>query len=251
MLDREKFSCLTRSADVRLLVQIIQKRGESLCLLQGHISIAISMAYRLVLNLYGRRRLGRFESISCLVVGLLNLSGKIGGLRQAMGKLVAQSLYQKRYLESTACIKTIRIDGVEVVLFSEAELTMYRESVPSVLLQTEVVISTLLDFDFAFIDVHAGFGPRLQASDLPASTKKTAWVLLSDMVFCGLGTLFTAEVLMTGAEYIAINLHNYGSKTKDWLPNHTPSGLVLELESELMYVYRNNWLASVGFNRHK
>lgn len=200
----EEYAKVKSSAEVRSLVDEVCARGAELGYTQKTIASATYLVYKLVsLSLEGRRETMEFESISSLVLGLLNLTGKSNGYCRRACKAVKEAQERgsgedrKKRIED---ISAIYVGKIKVIVFRHNKECSQLEAHPETLLRTEVLIAMLLGFDFNVPDFYGQLWKKSKKLSMPPDTSKVSWIVLSDSfrlplsLYFGMGSLVQACV---------------------------------------------------------
>lgn len=241
MYSRGEMVLVSTSRDIRLVVREIQTKGERLFCTQGRISVAIELFYRIVYSLYyGRSTISMqiFESIGCLVVGLLDLSEKIAGSSGEVLKIARDTQIKGEYTMDNAGVNKIEIEDRKIIRFIRPEDTVYKEVLGRYILQTQVIICSLIDFDFLFMDLHEVLWKVFEKKDCTERVRRIGWVILTDALSYPFLEYFSPDIIVRTVEYIAEKI---GSENKVKITeSHDRHEDMIKLEKEILYIYVNN-----------
>lgn len=232
MYEREELLLVGESADIKLVVCEIQKKGEDLLLEQGIISVGMEIFYRVVYILYRRKYTQRMDSIGALVVSVLDLAGKVSGSIRRIVEVVRDKQVIDGFPFRNEEVRRIRIGRREIVKFVHPEKNIYLEGSDGSVLRTEMIISSILEFNFSFMDLHEILYNTTRKKSLSDRTARAAWIILTDILSYPFLEYFTPSTLVRTAELIARKI------SKEKPENKIES--VSDLEREVLYIYVNN-----------
>ncbi|OAG28964.1 hypothetical protein NEDG_01103 [Nematocida displodere] len=252
-MDAKEYQLLAGSRDAQLLVGEVMARGKELEHLEGTAGIATRMVYLVLAKSLQKKKRFRFESLSCLVIGALSLAGKINGYAgKSCQKAVELQRERVKYFEG---VGGIWVGERQAIVFTDPEHGTEKEASPESLLQTEVVLASILAFRFVFGDMHRymgsggfGFGCDLgvlgMVGVVPVEVKKTAWVILLDVQRLPLGLYFSEESIVLATVRVSWMIYCH-KKHKAIIPDSATDDVIF-LEKEIMNLFIKNSEATVG-----
>lgn len=240
MYNREELLCIGKSKDIKLVVSEIQKKGETFLYNQGTISVGIVIFYRIVYTLYTKKATQQFDSLGSLLIALLNISEKVAGVSRRVSKLIIETHQSSGYPLNNEGVRKILANKKEIIQFVWAEQNIYKEASSQCLLQTEVVICSLIGFDFLFMDLHEVLWKHLKHKKYGDQVLDTAWIILTDTLSFPFLEYFSTSIVLIAVEQIAVkiecgtSLEILKEKKKE----------VENLEHEIISIYLNNCKSS-------
>ncbi|KAI5133971.1 uncharacterized protein NESG_02105 [Nematocida ausubeli] len=235
MYIRKELLNIRKSKDIRLAVVELQKKGELCGYHQGMISAAIGIFYRIACSLFKQGKVQKFDSLGALLIGLLNISEKLSGSPRRISKIIADMHIIAGYQFDNEAVTKISVGNTRIIYFQHAQKNLYKEACAQALLQTEVVICSLLQFDFLFMDMHEILWTTLKKKGYLQEQINLAWIILTDTLAHPFLEYFSPEIILKTVERIAIKLTG-GQPLKE-------KGEPLEvniLEEEILYIYTSN-----------
>jgi len=237
-MDREKaYSDIKQSKDVKMLAREVQKRGEELQCTQGAVSIATRIGCEVIYQIYVQKQAYRFEGLGCLVLALLNISLKIKGWCRRMCMLVLEK-QAARYSSRTEGVRRIVVRDAEVISFIAPRESVFKESSAKTLLQTEIILCSILGYNFDFTDLHDILWKEMQRKKAEHNVKKRAWIILSDFLSFPVPPDMIESDLISAIHSVAAKIESHmeqtppGQADRRELPPATP----LEIEILQMYI---------------
>ncbi|KAH9385797.1 uncharacterized protein NEMAJ01_0693 [Nematocida major] len=241
MYDREEFMCTSNSKDIRLVVAEIQRKGELLMYNQGTISVAMQVFYRMVYALGNKEKAQKIDSLGSLLVGVLNIAEKTTGTFRKISRVVINSHLVSGFALRNEGVHRIFLHEKEIIQFVWPHRNMYKEVSAQSLLQTEVVICSLLRFDFFFTDLHCVLWRRLKKKKHPESVLSTAWIILTDALSYPFLEYFSHNPLLQAVEAVALRVEKWEHEKA---PCKDPEQVQM-IESEILRIYVNNCKATI------
>ncbi|KAI5171048.1 hypothetical protein NEFER03_0450 [Nematocida sp. LUAm3] len=226
---------ISQCKDVQLLVELLEKWGEALKYLQGTISIAQKVLYTIIIRAYRKKNTYKFIGAGCFISGILNISGKLQNIHRKITAALLETEELQEVFFGAAAVNKVEIENHVALEFTNSIPTPYKEILPDVLLQTEVIICSLLEFQFNYVDVHEILWEKL-GERYPVDLKKKAWIVLSDMYRYPLFFYFSHDDLVDAATYMAIRLHNSIVDKKIELPESNEKITVIEEKMLTIYL---------------
>ncbi|KAI5190952.1 hypothetical protein NEMIN01_1285 [Nematocida minor] len=242
MHSKEELFSISGSKDVRFVVGEIQKKGESFLYNQGTISVGIEIFYKIVYSLYMRGNVQGFDSLSCLLVGLLDIAEKVAGSSRQISKIIAEAHIAEGYPLNNEGVRKIVANEKIIMQFTHAEHSLYREASSQSLLQTEVIICSLIEFNFFFLDLHEILWAALTNKRYSSRVRSIAWIVLTDALSYPFLEHFSSEIIIKTVEKIALKIAEKTSTNCIIIDNEQQD--VLKLEEEIISIYVNNCRSS-------